>query len=53
VALGREPGLLDRSIDVHISRLRRKFEQCGATDIHIKSVRGSGYFYSAPMERAA
>jgi DNA-binding response OmpR family regulator len=54
VAMGRELGMLDRSIDVHISRLRRKLEQCGATDIRIKSIRGAGYLYPAlPIHAAA
>jgi DNA-binding response OmpR family regulator len=43
VGLGREMGILDRSVDVHLSRLRKKLEQCGSTDEHIKSVRGAGY----------
>lgn len=46
-ALGRQLGALDRSIDVHISRLRKKFAQCGADDDHIKAVRGRGYLYAA------
>jgi DNA-binding response OmpR family regulator len=47
VALGRTLGLLDRSVDVHLSRLRKKLEACGATEEHIKSVRGSGYMLAA------
>jgi DNA-binding response OmpR family regulator len=47
VALGRRVGLLDRSIDVHISRVRRKLEECGATDVRIQAVRGMGYLYAA------
>jgi DNA-binding response OmpR family regulator len=46
-ALGRHLGTLDRSVDVHISRLRRKLIQCGADDTHIKAVRGAGYIYTA------
>jgi two-component system response regulator CpxR len=45
VALGHRVGMLDRSIDVHISRVRKKIEECGATDIRIKAVRGAGYLY--------
>jgi DNA-binding response OmpR family regulator len=42
VAMGRELGLFDRSIDVHISNLRRKLgEQHGVE--YIKTIRGSGY----------
>ena len=44
-ALGRKLGMLDRSIDVHLSRLRKKLSACGA-DEHIKAVRGSGYIFA-------
>lgn len=33
----------DRSMDVHISRLRRKLRKAGADDLVIKSARGAGY----------
>jgi DNA-binding response OmpR family regulator len=46
-ALGRRLGTLDRSIDVHISRLRKKIVQCGGDGDRIKTVRGSGYVYTA------
>jgi len=47
-ALGRKLGMLDRSIDVHVSRLRRKLSDCAAgNEDLIKSVRGSGYVYAA------
>src|SRR3954452_4563116 len=47
-ALGRKLGLLDRSIDVHVSRLRRKLGECSPdSDELIKAVRGSGYIYAA------
>ena len=47
-ALGRKLGLLDRSIDVHVSRLRRKLAECtGDNEELIKAVRGSGYVYAA------
>jgi DNA-binding response OmpR family regulator len=42
VALGRELGLYDRSIDVHISNLRRKLGEHHGVE-YIKTVRGSGY----------
>jgi two-component system response regulator CpxR len=44
-ALGRKLGMLDRSIDVHLSRLRKKLSGCGAGE-HIKSIRGSGYIFA-------
>jgi DNA-binding response OmpR family regulator len=46
VALGRQIGLLDRSVDVHISRLRRKLQRCGAGGERIQAVRGKGYVYT-------
>jgi len=42
-ALGRKLTLYDRSIDTHISNLRRKLAQAGATGVEIRSVRGTGY----------
>jgi DNA-binding response OmpR family regulator len=41
-ALGRKLGVFDRTIDVHISNLRRKLDAHRGLD-HIKTVRGSGY----------
>jgi DNA-binding response OmpR family regulator len=46
-ALGRHLGTLDRSIDVHISRLRKKLVKSGAGETHIKAIRGVGYIYTA------
>src|SRR5262249_51168627 len=47
-ALGRKLGLLDRSIDVHVSRLRRKLAECTGENAElITAVRGSGYIYAA------
>jgi two-component system response regulator CpxR len=42
-ALGRKLTLYDRSIDTHVSNLRRKLERQGASGIEIRAVRGSGY----------
>ena len=42
VAMGRELGLFDRSIDVHISNLRRKLGEHRGVE-YIKTIRGSGY----------
>jgi two-component system, OmpR family, response regulator CpxR len=44
-ALGREFGSYDRSIDVHVSSLRRKLGPAAGGDDRIKSVRGVGYLY--------
>jgi DNA-binding response OmpR family regulator len=43
-ALGRPLSAYDRSIDVHISKVRKKLSACGAPDL-IVSVRGVGYQY--------
>ncbi len=42
-ALGREPMRYDRSIDMHISNLRRKIEPDDALPPRIETVRGLGY----------
>jgi len=44
-ALGREFSSLDRSIDVHVSSLRKKLGPAAGGDDRIKSVRGIGYLY--------
>ncbi|MDW5264275.1 MULTISPECIES: response regulator transcription factor [Acidobacteriaceae] len=41
-ALGRKLGAFDRSIDVHISNLRKKLDIYGDVE-RIKTIRGSGY----------
>lgn len=43
-ACDREPSPLDRALDVHISRIRRKLQQSGA---EIVTVRGTGYMLAA------
>ncbi len=47
LALGRELERFDRSIDVHVSRLRHKLVEASATAPRIESVRGSGYLLIA------
>jgi two-component system, OmpR family, response regulator CpxR len=44
-ALGREFGSYDRSIDVHVSSLRKKLGPAAGGEDRIKSVRGVGYQY--------
>lgn len=41
--LGRTYSAFDRSIDTHISNLRRKLGSAGASTTEIRSVRGAGY----------
>jgi len=47
VALGRPLNAFDRSVDVHVSRLRKKLGGCPGTDDLIRPIRGIGYFLSA------
>jgi len=48
--LGRELSPLDRSIDVHVSNLRRKLGKAPGDSERIKAVRGVGYLYTRPVE---
>ena len=53
-ALGRQLNSYDRSIDVHISSLRRKLGPAKDGSERLKSVRGIGYIYLRPvLEEAA
>ena len=49
-ALGRELTRYDRSLDMHISNLRRKLGPLDGGQERIKTVRGVGYQYSLPPE---
>lgn len=48
--LGRRLLPDDRSLDVHVSRLRSKLQAAGCTDITIEAVRGRGYFLTLEGE---
>lgn len=48
VVLGRQLAPFDRSVDVHISKLRRKLGPQTNGSERIKTVRGSGYVYALP-----
>jgi two-component system, OmpR family, response regulator CpxR len=50
LALGRRFGVLDRSIDNHVSNLRRKLGNPELGMERIRNVRGVGYVYSAESE---
>ncbi|HEU5336648.1 MAG TPA: response regulator transcription factor [Terriglobales bacterium] len=50
IALGRMFSPYDRSIDMHISKLRKKLGEDGRGGERIKTVRGVGYIYAAPSE---
>jgi DNA-binding response OmpR family regulator len=50
--LGRKFSPFDRSIDMHVSKVRKKLgDSEGGTD-HIKTVRGVGYIFAHPREPA-
>lgn len=46
---GRDVGPLDRSLDVQIARLRVRLKDDGKNPTLIKSIRGVGYVFSAPV----
>ena len=46
--LGRSPSPFDRSIDMHISNLRKKLGHQSGDAERIKTVRGVGYIYAQP-----
>jgi two-component system OmpR family response regulator len=50
---GRESGPFDRTIDVMISRLRRRLEDDAREPALIKTVRNEGYLLAAKVERGA
>jgi two-component system response regulator CpxR len=41
--LGRKFHPFDRSLDMHVSRLRRKLAESGAPEAQVKTIRGVGY----------
>jgi len=47
---GRHHNPYDRSIDVHISRLRKKLSSHSDGSERIKAIRGVGHFYSLPSD---
>ena len=51
LARGRGPTAYDRSIDVQVSRLRRKIEVDPRTPEIIATVRGGGYVFTPTVER--
>lgn len=50
--LGRALDPFDRSIDMHISKLRRKLGDAADGSERIKTVRGVGYIYARPSGRS-
>jgi two-component system response regulator CpxR len=53
LALGRQLLPDDRSLDTHISNLRRKLNQQGADAASIRSIRGTGYMLVPAQEAGA
>lgn len=51
ITKGREAMPFDRSIDVQLSRLRRKIEPDQKSPQFIKTIRGGGYMFTADVER--
>lgn len=48
--LGRKFSPFDRSIDMHVSKVRKKLGDSDTGADHIKTVRGVGYIFSHPRE---
>ena len=48
-----DSGILDRTIDVHVGRLRRKLSDSSATPRYVATVRGVGYKFVAAVEPRA
>ena len=46
-----DPGIIDRTVDVHLGRLRRKLGDDAATPRFIETVRSVGYRFAQPVER--
>jgi len=51
--LGRKFAPFDRSIDMHVSKVRKKLGDTGGSEDLIKTVRGSGYIFAAALENAS
>ena len=49
-ALGRKLELYDRSVDTHVSNLRRKLSLTESDDPQIRGIRGAGYLLTRPGE---
>ena len=51
IVLSRKFSPFDRSIDMHVSKIRRKLGDSEAGADHIKTVRGVGYIFARPTEK--
>jgi two-component system response regulator CpxR len=50
--LSRKFSPFDRSIDMHVSKVRKKLGDGNGEEARIKTVRGVGYIYARPRERS-
>ena len=50
--LSRKFSPFDRSIDMHVSKVRKKLGDSDGDADHIKTVRGVGYIFAHPREKA-
>jgi two-component system, OmpR family, response regulator CpxR len=50
--LGRKFSPFDRSIDMHVSKVRKKLGDSDSATDHIKTVRGVGYIFAHPRDHA-
>jgi len=50
--LSRKFSPFDRSIDMHVSKVRKKLGDTSGETEHIKTVRGVGYIFARPREKA-
>jgi DNA-binding response OmpR family regulator len=48
--LSRKFSPFDRSIDMHVSKVRKKLGDSEGAPEHIKTVRGVGYIFARPRE---
>jgi two-component system response regulator CpxR len=51
--LGRKFHPFDRSLDMHVSRLRRKLVESGGSEDQVKTIRGTGYQLAVNFETTA
>src|SRR6266704_1598576 len=51
IVLSRKFSPFDRSIDMHVSKIRKKLGDSEGVNDHIKTVRGVGYIFARPQER--
>jgi two-component system response regulator CpxR len=51
--LGRKFSPFDRSIDMHVSKVRKKLGDSDNGSDHIKTVRGVGYIFAHPRDHAS